>query len=106
MAMASMFACTRAESTAAFCAAKVIAGVLFTIVVSQQDTTRMLLMLGFTAKVPVLGHAANALSARVIAKPAAPAAAILRKSRLCFCMKDPFLSIGRTSPIFSLLHLV
>jgi hypothetical protein len=48
----------------------------------------MLLMLGFTANVPLLGHAANALSALVSANPAAPAAAILRKSRLCSCMKN------------------
>jgi hypothetical protein len=55
----------------------------------------MLLMVGFTAKVPLVGHAANALSARASAKPAAPAAVILRKSRLSFFMKNSFLGSGR-----------
>jgi hypothetical protein len=50
----------------------------------------MLLMVGFTARVPEPGHAANALSALVSANPAAPAAVILRKSRLCLCMKSSF----------------
>jgi len=36
----------------------------------------MLLMVGLTANVPVAGHAANALSARASANPAAPAAVI------------------------------
>src|ERR1017187_4023453 len=53
MAMASMFACSRAASTAAFSRAKVMfAGVFFTIFVSTHATTRMLLMLGLTANVP------------------------------------------------------
>jgi hypothetical protein len=50
----------------------------------------MLLMVGLTANVPVVGHAANALSALASANPAAPAAVILRKSRLCFCMNRSF----------------
>jgi tagatose-1,6-bisphosphate aldolase non-catalytic subunit AgaZ/GatZ len=86
-----MFACTRAVSTAAFSAAKVIeVRAVFSIFVSTHATTRMLLMLGFTASVPVPGHAANALSALASANPAAPAAVILRKSRRWFCMKNSF----------------
>jgi hypothetical protein len=44
--------------------------------------------------VPVAGHAvvaANTLSAFASANPAAPAAVILRKFRLCFCITRPFL---------------
>jgi hypothetical protein len=50
----------------------------------------MLLMFGFTAKDPVLGQAANTLSALASASPAAPAAVIFKKSRRCFCMKSSF----------------
>jgi hypothetical protein len=82
--------CSRAESTAAFSAAKVVCGVLFIIFVSTHPTTRMLLMVEFTARVPVLGHAANARFALASANPAAPAAVILRKSRRCFCMNRSF----------------
>jgi hypothetical protein len=91
MAMASMLACSRAESTAAFSKAKVMfAGVFFIIFVSTHATTRMLLMVGLTANVPVPGHAAKALSALASANPAAPAAVILRKSRLSFSMTRSF----------------
>jgi uncharacterized membrane protein len=89
MAMASMFACTRQVLTAAFSAANVIVvGAVGTIWVSTHDTTRMLLMFGLTGMVPVLGHAACALSALTSAKPAAPAAVIFRKFRRCFCMNS------------------
>jgi hypothetical protein len=74
------------------------AGVFFTIFVSTHATTRMLLMLGLTANVPVPGQAANALSALVIANPAAPAAVILRKSRLGFCMMRSFSRKGEWKP--------
>jgi hypothetical protein len=50
----------------------------------------MLSMAEFTASVPVVGHAANTLSALASASPAAPAAVILRKSRLWFCIKNSF----------------
>jgi len=60
MAMASMFACTRAESTAAFSDAKVgFVRAVFSIFVSTHATTRMLSMAEFTANVPVAGHAAK-----------------------------------------------
>jgi len=50
MAMASMFAATRALSTTAFCPAKVMAlGVPFSIAGSTHATTRMLSMFGLTA---------------------------------------------------------
>ena len=92
MAMASMFAATRALSTTAFCPAKVMAlGVPFSIAGSTHATTRMLSMFGLTAIFPDDGQAASTGLDRTKRKPAAaPAVVSLMKSRRSARMSSSF----------------